>query len=369
MNKYSNPYNRIQFYYSYLNIKNSNSKGEQPGNKDVEDSYYFDFYTEDDDEILGYSIHDLSLMSGIPIEIIRQDIYLIFLWQNQFSNLDPEFPYIYFDGDIDSPTKEQFISGELDKDSLILSTPDFRTYEISLTSEEQQALELLKKDTEQTSALSPSSTSKWYPWYLVKDSYRFHHEPRTIHYLNEIDKAINEHRIITITYRFTKQKKNKKPLFASFLPVKIAYDATDNLYYVLSVGKKKSDIRSYRIDRIMHLDLENKVDDYYPDLSFLMQIAPNVWGCNFSAVSDPKNLFHVKVRFSKVGNVFSKVKKDLSCRTNGQLYEKNDFLYYEDDVYGIDKFRSWIFSYGRAVTVLEPEILRRQIIDSLEARL
>ena len=120
-------------------------------------------------------------------------------------------------------------------------------------------------------------------------------------------------------------------MYFSFLPVKIAYDSTDNLYYVLSIGKKNSDIRSYRIDRIIHLEPVNGISDYSPDLSFLMQIAPNVWGCNFSAVSDPKNLFHVKVRFFNVANVFNKVRKELSCRTNGQLYEKDGFLYYEDD--------------------------------------
>ena len=365
MNKYYNPYNRIQFYYSYLNVENLDSDTEYDATT-IKNMQYTTQIAELDEEYndaIGYSIHDLSLMSRIPKEIIRQDIYLIFLWLNQFSDLNT---YIYFDEDIDSPTHEQFISGELDNYLLILHTPDYTTSEIPVTPEEQQALELLKKDTEQTPSISFPSTSDWY---LVKDSYRFHHEPHTIHYLNEIDKAINEHRMVTITYRSSKQKKSKKHLPISFLPVKIAYDATDNLYYVLSVGKKKSDIRSYRIDRISRLDLGNKVRGYYPDLSFLMQIAPNVWGCNFSAVSDPKNLFHVKVRFSNVGNVFNKVRKDLACRTNGKLYEKNDFLYYEDDVYDIDKFRSWIFSYGRAVTVLEPEVLRRQIIDSLEARL
>ena len=72
---------------------------------------------------------------------------------------------------------------------------------------------------------------------------------------------------------------------------------------------------------------------------------------------------------SNVANVFNKVRKELSCRTNGQLYEKDGFLYYEDDVYGIDKFRSWIFSYGRAAIVLEPEVLCTQIITSLKDRL
>lgn len=240
------------------------------------------------------------------------------------------------------------------------------SYEIPVTFEEQKALELLKKDLEQPAHLHFPSITKLY---RVKDSYRFHHNPHIINHLNQINDAINYQQVIKITYLSPKPKRKADYLYFSFLPVKIAYDSTDNLYYVLSIGKKNSDIRSYRIDRIIHLEPVNGISDYSPDLSFLMQIAPNVWGCNFSAVSDPKNLFHVKVRFFNVANVFNKVRKELSCRTNGQLYEKDGFLYYEDDVYGIDKFRSWIFSYGRAAIVLEPEVLRTQIITSLKDRL
>ena len=347
MNNYYNPYNRIHFYYSYLNSSHS------------------DFYIEYTEDSIGYSINDLSRISNIPKEIVRQDIYLIFLWQDQNIYSDTEsLPCIYFDQYIDNPTEEQFISGELDHYLLVLNT--IAAYEIPVTFEEQKALELLKKDLEQPAHLHFPSITKLY---RVKDSYRFHHNPHIINHLNQINDAINYQQVIKITYLSPKLKSKADYLYFSFLPVKIAYDSTDNLYYVLSIGKKNSDIRSYRIDRIIHLEPVNGISDYSPDLSFLMQIAPNVWGCNFSAVSDPKNLFHVKVRFFNVANVFNKVRKELSCRTNGQLYEKDGFLYYEDDVYGIDKFRSWIFSYGRAAIVLEPEALRTQIITSLKYRL
>ena len=64
-------------------------------------------------------------------------------------------------------------------------------------------------------------------------------------------------------------------------------------------------------------------------------------------------------------------RKEPFCRTNDKVFSlrKRWIPYYEDDVYGIDKFRSWIFSYGRAAIVLEPEVLRTQIITSLKDRL
>lgn len=349
MINYYNPYNRIHFYYSCLNIE------------------LLDSYSENTATPTGYSINDLASISKIPKEIIRQDIYSLLLWQNKLLDFEEDsIPYIYFAKEIDSPSWEMLSSGELDTCPLILDTIDYTTYEIPITFEEQKALELLKNDSEHTPHLSFPSTTNLYK---VKDSYRFYHNPHIIGYLNKINDAINSHQMIHIVYPSSTQHHQTTYLHFSFLPVKIAYDSIDNLYYVLSVGKKKEDIRTYRIDRIIHLEQKNIIHDYYPDLSFLMKIAPNVWGCNFSAAKNSDNLFHVKVCFSNAANVFNKVKKDLACRCNGHLCEKDGFLYYEDDVYGIDKFRSWIFSYGRAVTVLEPESLQKQIINSLKERL
>ena len=95
----------------------------------------------------------------------------------------------------------------------------------------------------------------------------------------------------------------------------------------------------------------------------LCEIAPNVWG----------NLFHdapksVKVKFYKEGRVWEKVRRDLECRTNGKLYEKNGFLYYEDIVYGFSKFSNWIYGYGSSAIVIEPKWLRQRIIQSLQVR-
>ncbi len=75
-----------------------------------------------------------------------------------------------------------------------------------------------------------------------------------------------------------------------------------------------------------------------------------------------------KIKFYNEANVWAKVKKELANRTNGKLYEKNGFLYYEDLVYGISKLRSWLYGYSSSAVVLEPAELRQQIIDSLKTR-
>ena len=92
-------------------------------------------------------------------------------------------------------------------------------------------------------------------------------------------------------------------------------------------------------------------------IEHMNQIAPNVWGNNFSCTSD--QTADVKVKFFNVAN---------ACRTNGKLTEKDGCLYYEDKVYGLSRFRSWIYGYGKAAVVLKPESLRKDIINSLKKR-
>ena len=99
------------------------------------------------------------------------------------------------------------------------------------------------------------------------------------------------------------------------------------------------------------------------DVSVIEQLAPQVWGNCFT--DSPE---HVKVRFYNEANVWEKVRRDLACRKKGQLYEKDGFLYYEDTVYGISKFRPWIYGFGSSAIVLEPVSLREHIIQSLKER-
>lgn len=114
-------------------------------------------------------------------------------------------------------------------------------------------------------------------------------------------------------------------------------------------------IESLRLDFIAHLNLDTRhhAPDNVEMEHKLCEIAPNVWGNLFHDV--PKS---VKVKFYKEGRVWEKVRRDLECRTNGKLYEKNGFLYYEDIVYGFSKFSNWIYGYGSSAIVIEPKWLR-----------
>lgn len=184
--------------------------------------------------------------------------------------------------------------------------------------------------------------------------------------LFKINTAIDYHRCLYMKYY---SRREKMVLRFIFRPVKIVYDADENLYSVLSIRNNCNILLVHRLDCIISLETTDKTIHNNKEtelINHMNQIAPNVWGNNFSCAS--KEIADVKVKFFNAANVHEKVKKQLACRTNGKLTQKGDWLYYEDKVYGLSRFRSWIYGYGRAAVVLEPESLRKDIMDSLKKR-
>lgn len=204
--------------------------------------------------------------------------------------------------------------------------------------------------------------------YAIKDSYLYTHNYNNSlnDLLFKINTAIDYHRCLYMKYY---SRREKMVLRFIFRPVKIVYDADENLYSVLSIRNNCNILLVHRLDCIISLETTDKTIHNNKEtelINHMNQIAPNVWGNNFSCAS--KEIADVKVKFFNAANVHEKVKKQLACRTNGKLTQKGDWLYYEDKVYGLSRFRSWIYGYGRAAVVLEPESLRKDIMDSLKKR-
>lgn len=191
----------------------------------------------------------------------------------------------------------------------------------------------------------------------IKDSYLFTRQYINLNpKLELINQAIIDQKCLKIKYKTSMGVIS----FIHLKPLKIAYDADENLYSILSIHNGR--IQVHRLDHILSIDESDQKPE--PQNESLLNIYPNVWGNCFS---DPPE--HVKVKFYNEANVWNKVRKELAYRTNGKLYEDGEFLYYEDTVYGISKFRSWIYGYGSSAIVLEPQSLRQHIIDSLRTRL
>lgn len=387
---YHNPYVRIQTYYSWL----------------INDKYYTQV---DDSYNRGTTLERLHEITNIPITVIRRDFSCMFEWQSSISLFlkdNPKFTNIIWNTVLNfDDESENYIAVnehyplellyenlmdeafplELKKlltdgilDNIPIYTENvYASYQISMTQEEAKALQrhilidinpqafmserersaleefaVLRSNIEKINDIPITSYDV-----RIKDSYLFIGRYVNLNTkLELIHQAIIDQKCITIKYKTAKGVISH----ISLKPLKIAYDVDENLYSLLSIHD--GSIQVHRLDHILSID-ENS-DKPEPQDETLLDIYPNVWGNCFS---DPPE--HVKVKFYNEANVWNKVRKELAYRSNGKLYEDGEFLYYEDTVYGISKFRSWLYGYGSSAIVLEPQSLRQHIIDSLKARL
>ena len=415
MNNYTNPYVRLQTYYSWLSSRCSEGH-----------------YT-------GMTILELHKATQIPLNILRQDIAVLVKWnarirakfngtsdidcavenrvyfnpdgrkkigEDDFSLDDPDsLEYMFlsleigaFPEELEENSREAerdsdesgknsegakqgskkskrdltelekifkrfeaffnkieplILDGSLDEIPLFISNCCYSDFDIALTYDETLALNAVLKDLDP----NRTSTRKDPFFFQIKDSYRTIHNYRELaDRLQLIEEAIENKTPLFMRYENSKGE----ILQFDFQPLKISYDENENLYCILSIYR--GNIQVHRFDRIRGLWSSKAVVEA-GDISMIEKIAPQVWGNCFS--EEPE---HVKVRFYNEANVWYKVKRDLACRTKGKLYEEDGFLYYEDTVYGVSKFRTWIYGFGSSAIVLEPVSLREHIIESLNER-
>ena len=142
-------------------------------------------------------------------------------------------------------------------------------------------------------------------------------------------------------------------------PLMVVDNAMEDLYYVVTI--KDGELMPFRLDRIYHYELsKNRIE--IEDRSPLNQLA-NIWGME---MGEP---VHVKLLIKNEARVQDKIRQELVNRTNAVWTQEGDSLYFEDDVIGINNFRSWLNSYGSSVLVIEPKSLRDEIIESAKKRL
>ena len=336
MNELNNPYYRLQKFFSVIE--------EMKISANYDDELHFPL------KIIRENI-------GIPIEIFRSDISFLL----EIANL--QFTLVYGEENISERYiidgicswmrfREDIIAGKYDDADLEVLEVDDRVY-LPLDKEEEEVIKqvLHIDDINRNDKASP---------FLIKDSYHFNFvdENRINNTLYEIKSAIDRRKVLKIRYR-----EDNTSFFVS--PVRLFYDATENIYAVLAYDEGK--IKAYRIDKIDKLQETQDRFEWPENIDKLLSIIPNVWGLEFD---EPP--IKVKVRIyanHSNGNVGKKVMRDLERRTNKKLYQDGECLIYEDKVYGKEAFLRWVFSYGSSMVVEKPETLREYIVDILENEL
>ena len=182
--------------------------------------------------------------------------------------------------------------------------------------------------------------------------------------LNSMPKPILEKYDIVQTSIFQNKKiefKYKSPRFdltkIVCSPVTIIQNLTTNILYI-----KDTENNYYRFDRIkskIRITTEPSDFNQYIPSSYQKYF----WENEYLEHGEP---IHVKLRIkAETSNIIEKIKNDTVLRSEtGKLYKKGDYYYYEDYILGIPDFRRWMRSFGSSITVLEPQTLIKEIINS-----
>ncbi|WP_034444880.1 WYL domain-containing protein [Butyrivibrio sp. AE2032] len=346
MNQLHDPYRRIQYYYIYFS------------NKD---------YTLVENIEYGCSIAELHRILSIPVSVIRRDIASLFSM--------PECGYVYFDDDSELSEElsthdicSKIVSGELDNIAISSALPfHFADSDIPFAVSAGDLNYISRYSKIIRSEITNSESA-----YSIKQSYRFRDTMALTDKLQLFSKAISQNCAVIIRYQSPRTTEESSNL--EIYPVRLLYDATDNIYAIVACFDNFTHLYTYRLDRMVYAALRSKkwdpTDPKYKELLDRLDYAPYIWNRNF----DDIQLTHVKVCFRKTGNVWEKVKKDLAYRTNGKLYEGKEnisgqsepVLYYEDEVSGMKSFYHWLAGYGSSVKILEPASLKEDAILSLK---
>ena len=192
------------------------------------------------------------------------------------------------------------------------------------------------------------------PFYIKDNELKFSKIFVLPEMISLVENAIKEQRNISFDYY---EKTAKNVLSYTIVPLKIVYE--NRKFYILTCidGLPKYFYFENIKSEIQVLDK----CEMLPGSAFLT-ILPQVWGMDFTA--EP---FLVEVKFYDEGDVFNRVRAELAGRTQGNLYENDGFLFYEDTVYGLDAFKEWILSFGSSAVVLKPKMLRNTIINEYKA--
>ncbi|MCY6369513.1 WYL domain-containing protein [Clostridium ganghwense] len=285
----------------------------------------------------GCSIKEISEKLNIPINIVKKDMeILVYNYEfdmQLYSNIDDlDYEKDEFDEDV-----KWFIS-KIDEDKITLALTPLEMMSFQLFAESMK--EPIKKINNKAVNI------------LVKNkSNVLNNDQKQL--LMKLEKSMEKNNIINITY------KNKQGEFNNFkvCPLGIVYYEFESLWYVIGTWEEES--YYYRLDRVKSVAILRETFEYPKDFNIKDRMC-NIWGMEFGKE------YKVKVKFKNHGHVFEKVKRDLYNRKNGQLYEKDGELFYEDTVIGINSFKMWIRSFGSSAVVIEPVEVRQQIIEAVK---
>ena len=181
------------------------------------------------------------------------------------------------------------------------------------------------------------------------------HTERERGLIEELEGMIQKKQTAEITYH----SQHGDEMDYTIRPAKLIHSMPDDVYYLIAFVEGDAPLKNYmslRVERIVDLE-ESLIRLPDPDLGMLPPFE-KMWG-----MEDGEE-FHVKLRVYDEANVVAKVRYDLGERAAKLVKAEDGCYYYEDDLIGENRFRSWLRGYGSSVIVLEPESIREKMIET-----
>ena len=171
--------------------------------------------------------------------------------------------------------------------------------------------------------------------------------------INELETAINKQNTIEIKYYSLSNDQNT---LREVDPYNLYFQKGAG--YLIGYCHLRENIRLFRIDRIKRLRTLNKCF-IYPENFSLEEYLENVWG-----VERGKDI-EIKLLFSDFA---ARYVKEYQWHSSQEIEEINeDQIVFKVKTGSLEEIKSWILSFGRGVEVLEPEELKLEIKEEIEA--
>ncbi|KLU65412.1 hypothetical protein DEAC_c25490 [Desulfosporosinus acididurans] len=139
-------------------------------------------------------------------------------------------------------------------------------------------------------------------------------------------------------------------------PLGIVYYSRLRKWYF--VARQGDTIKNYNLNNIIEVSETDQAYTYPEGFSLKTWFGPR-WGVEYG------ELIRVKVRFLNRSQTLAKVRKDVAHRKSKLTPMDDGSLIFEDMIIGVNEFINWILGFGSAAEILEPNELRKLILDQI----
>lgn len=164
-----------------------------------------------------------------------------------------------------------------------------------------------------------------------------------------------EEQIVELVYRGEKRQVE---------PLGVIYSYHQDAWYLHAFCRKANARRTFRLELIQEFSVLDEKFTYPKEFDLKDNFASS-WGI---MVDEPPT--YVRIKFYGHFNVQSRLRREVAKREQAKITPMEDgSILFEDWVVGLEEIKVWVRSFGFSAEILEPEELRKSLIESVKIAL